>query len=33
MDVALLDCVFAEASRPVYKRGSTAGAVSYPCVR
>jgi hypothetical protein len=33
MDVALLDCVFAEALCPVYKRGSAVGAVSYPCVR
>jgi hypothetical protein len=32
MDMALLDYVFPEAPRPVYKRGGAAGAVSYPCV-
>jgi hypothetical protein len=32
MDIALLDYVFPEAPRPVYKRGGAAGAVSYPCV-
>jgi hypothetical protein len=32
MDVLLLDCVFPEASRPVYKKATAAGTVSYPCV-
>jgi hypothetical protein len=33
MDVALLDCVFSKAPRPVYKKAGAARAVSYPCVR
>jgi hypothetical protein len=33
MDVALLDCVFPEVPRPVYKKAGTTRAVSYPCVR
>jgi hypothetical protein len=33
MDVALLDCVFLEALRPVYKKGGAAWAVAYPCLR
>jgi hypothetical protein len=33
MDVALLDCVFPKAPRPVYKKAGVAVAVSYPCVR
>jgi hypothetical protein len=33
MDMALLDCVFPEAPRPVYKKVAAARAVSYPCVR
>jgi hypothetical protein len=33
MDVALLDNVFPEASRPVYKKGGAAWSVAYLCVR
>jgi hypothetical protein len=32
MDVALLDCGFPEALRPMYKKGGAARAVSYLCV-
>jgi hypothetical protein len=33
MDVALLDCMFPEVPRHVYKKAGAARAVSYPCVR
>jgi hypothetical protein len=33
MDVLLLDCVFPEAPRPVYKKAAADGTVSYPCMR
>jgi hypothetical protein len=33
MDVELLDCVFPEAPRPIYKKAGVARAVSDPCVR
>jgi hypothetical protein len=33
MDVLLLDRVFLEAPRPVYKKTTMAETVSYPCMR
>jgi hypothetical protein len=34
MDVALLDCVFPEASRYILSiKGDATGTVAYPCVR
>jgi hypothetical protein len=29
MDVSLLDCVFSEASRPIYKKGNVTWAIAY----